>query len=91
MNKNTFLLSIRTLCVLVFLLMVFICSAGHAEKINNANVQFTSSDKVLTIAVNRTTYPYHFVNKEGDVDGLMVDLLKLWAKKNKGLRLNLLH
>lgn len=35
----------------------------------------------LTIAVNKTTYPYQFVDKQGQVSGLMIDLWRLWAKK----------
>ena len=33
------------------------------------------------IAINKTSYPYHFVNKEQNADGLMVELWQLWAKK----------
>jgi diguanylate cyclase (GGDEF)-like protein len=35
----------------------------------------------ITIAINKTTYPYQFENNKGEADGLMVDLWKLWAKK----------
>lgn len=37
--------------------------------------------KPLTIAINRTSAPYHFVNKDDEVVGLMPDLWRLWAKK----------
>ncbi len=33
------------------------------------------------IAINKTSYPYHFVNKEKNADGMMVELWQLWAKK----------
>ncbi|MBL4909585.1 MAG: transporter substrate-binding domain-containing protein [Alteromonadaceae bacterium] len=39
--------------------------------------------QTLTIAVNKTTYPYQFVDDHGNVAGLMVDLWKLWAKKQQ--------
>lgn len=45
----------------------------------------TSKDKVIkqpiTIAINKTSYPYHAIDKKGDVVGLMPDLWRLWAKK----------
>jgi diguanylate cyclase (GGDEF)-like protein len=36
--------------------------------------------KPLTIAINRTSAPYHFVNN-GKVEGIMPDLWRLWAEK----------
>jgi len=38
--------------------------------------------KVYTIAVNTHSYPYHFIDEQGNADGLMIDIWKLWAKKN---------
>lgn len=35
----------------------------------------------IKIAVNQTSFPYHFQNQQGDADGVMVDFWKLWAKK----------
>jgi diguanylate cyclase (GGDEF)-like protein len=37
----------------------------------------------LTIAINETSYPYHFLDEEGKADGLMVDFWLLWAKKQQ--------
>jgi len=37
--------------------------------------------KTYQIAVNKTSYPYHFVDKQGNVDGMMVELWRLWAEK----------
>ncbi len=37
----------------------------------------------LTIAVNQTSYPYHFQNSNGEAAGIMVDLWRLWAKKQQ--------
>lgn len=33
------------------------------------------------IAVNKTSYPYHFIDKENNANGMMVELWRLWAKK----------
>ena len=35
----------------------------------------------ITIAINKTTYPYMFLNNKGNADGLMPELWRLWAKK----------
>ncbi|WP_206484360.1 transporter substrate-binding domain-containing protein [Thalassotalea sp. G2M2-11] len=43
----------------------------------------TADKKVYTIAVNQTSYPYHFANEKGEVEGIMVDLWRLWAKKQQ--------
>jgi diguanylate cyclase (GGDEF)-like protein len=45
------------------------------------NELFEKPTRPLTIAVNKTTYPYMFMNKQGQADGLMPDLWKLWAKR----------
>jgi len=39
--------------------------------------------QTLTVAINKTSYPYHFVNEQGQPDGLMIDLWRLWAKQQK--------
>ncbi len=43
----------------------------------------TFTDKVFTVAINKTSYPYHFENAEGEAAGLTVDLWRLWAEKQK--------
>ena len=35
----------------------------------------------IKIAINKTSFPYHFQNQQGEPDGIMVDYWKLWAKK----------
>ncbi|WDE07226.1 transporter substrate-binding domain-containing protein [Thalassomonas viridans] len=35
----------------------------------------------VTVAINKTSYPYHFINRQGLPDGLTVDLWRLWAEK----------
>jgi len=37
--------------------------------------------KTYRVAINKTSYPYHFVDKEKHADGMMVELWQLWAKK----------
>lgn len=37
----------------------------------------------LTIAINETSYPYHFLDGKGETDGLMADFWRLWAKKQQ--------
>jgi diguanylate cyclase (GGDEF)-like protein len=36
----------------------------------------------FAIAVGQNSYPYQFANDEGEPDGLLVDIWKLWAQKN---------
>jgi hypothetical protein len=33
------------------------------------------------VAINKTFYPYHFVNDKQNPNGIMVELWQLWAKK----------
>lgn len=35
----------------------------------------------LTIAISKTSFPYQFLDKDGEAAGLMPDLWRLWAKK----------
>ncbi|WDE10140.1 transporter substrate-binding domain-containing protein [Thalassomonas haliotis] len=35
----------------------------------------------VTVAINKTSYPYHFINEQGRPDGLAVDLWRLWGDK----------
>ncbi len=42
-----------------------------------------TSNKPLTIAINKTSFPYHFVDKQGKVAGLMPDLWRLWSEKQQ--------
>lgn len=34
-----------------------------------------------SIAINKTSYPYHFIDENSQPNGLMIDMWKLWAKK----------
>lgn len=44
-------------------------------------VSAQDTTKTYRIAINKTSYPYHFVNKDNKPDGMMVELWKLWAEK----------
>ena len=35
----------------------------------------------VTIAVNHSSYPYHFKNEQGQPDGLIIDYWKGWSQK----------
>ncbi|WP_286272154.1 transporter substrate-binding domain-containing protein [Thalassotalea hakodatensis] len=41
------------------------------------------NDRVITIAVNKTSYPYHFQNNQGEAAGLTVDLWRMWGEKQQ--------
>ncbi|WP_246058392.1 transporter substrate-binding domain-containing protein [Litorilituus lipolyticus] len=41
------------------------------------------NEKPITIAINATSFPYHSVNSENEPVGLMIDLWRLWAKKQQ--------
>jgi diguanylate cyclase (GGDEF)-like protein len=52
----------------------------------NTDVQAVAEDgsrKSYSIAINQTSYPYHFVNEDGQPDGIMVELWQLWAEKQQ--------
>lgn len=54
----------------------------HAQSTNQTQVN--NPDKQLfTIAINETSYPYHFVDEQGNASGLMPELWRLWASKQK--------
>ncbi|TWX54606.1 transporter substrate-binding domain-containing protein [Colwellia hornerae] len=60
------------------LLLVVMC---FAIKVQANNERFEISAQPLTIAINKTTYPYMFLNDKGQADGLMPDLWTLWAER----------
>jgi diguanylate cyclase (GGDEF)-like protein len=45
------------------------------------NEPFEPTTQPITIAINNTTYPYMFLNDNGEADGLMPELWLLWAEK----------
>jgi diguanylate cyclase (GGDEF)-like protein len=73
--------------VKIFLLFLFVSWSNFSFS-QEVNEELTKSSisvdldltKPLTIAINRTSAPYHLVNN-GKVEGIMPDLWRLWAKK----------
>ncbi len=63
----------RILCYLALFFAVF----------SQANEAVANFNQPITIALNKTTYPYQFVDDKGEASGLMIDLWKLWAKRQK--------
>ncbi|MCO4798544.1 MAG: transporter substrate-binding domain-containing protein [Colwelliaceae bacterium] len=39
------------------------------------------SNQPITIAINKTSYPYHYQDEKGQAAGVMIDLWRLWANK----------
>lgn len=82
LNEDIKLIRIVNENVIVILsIIVYLLCSPFAIADNEAVVPKKSASHVYTVAVNKTTYPYHFENKQGDADGLMIDLWKLWAVK----------
>jgi len=54
------------------------CATTQAQ--TNKDV-FEKTQRPLTIAVNKTTYPYMFMNEQGKADGLLPELWRLWAER----------
>jgi diguanylate cyclase (GGDEF)-like protein len=69
----------QSLAFLLYTLVVFVVTIFIPAKA----VAVDTTRQTLTVAINKTSYPYHFVNEQGDPDGLMVDLWRLWAKQQK--------
>ena len=71
-----------------FILVVLFLSDGMLYA-NDQNASIFSSygernsNTSLTIAINETSFPYHFVDSQGKASGLMPDFWRLWAKKQQ--------
>jgi len=50
-------------------------------------VAFQSNKLELTVAYSSTTAPFHFEDERGEAQGIMIDILKLWAQE-EGLTLH---
>lgn len=59
----------------ISVIVIFSCIT-HANK-----AQSGLSTEPISIAINETSYPYHFIDQGGQPAGLMVDLWSLWAEK----------
>ncbi|MCW8833820.1 MAG: transporter substrate-binding domain-containing protein, partial [Colwellia sp.] len=68
---------------LVFALFgcVFYVQAG--QSVAQQSFINTYNDEPITIAINESSFPYHFVDSKGQAAGLMPDLWRLWAKKQQ--------
>lgn len=73
---------LKSFCEFFFLGLAFIVAsfslAAFEQPVNNQS--FKSS---LTIAINETSFPYHYVDAQGRAAGLMPDLWRLWAKRQQ--------
>ena len=69
---------LRFVHCIVFFTLLMICATTQAQ---TNNYDFEKQQKPLTIAVNKTTYPYMFMNKQGEADGLLPELWRLWADR----------
>ncbi|WP_252738910.1 transporter substrate-binding domain-containing protein [Colwellia sp. D2M02] len=71
--------------LLLFVVLGFFSLSKQSYALATESFSGTELDltKPLTIAVNRTSAPYHYVNSEGEVAGIMPDLWRLWAKKQQ--------
>lgn len=67
--------------VFVFILMYLVVNFNLAAIEQRPEKE--SLKTPLTIAINETSYPYHFLDKHGEADGLMADFWRLWAKKQQ--------
>ena len=72
--------------IFIFLALVLNASMLRAkEQQTSISSSFNKlfSNKTLTIAINETSFPYHFVDAHGKAAGLMPDLWRLWAERQQ--------
>ena len=67
---------------LFFLVLVVITASFNLAAFEQPTEK-QSLNAPLTIAINETSYPYHFLDNNGEADGLMADFWRLWAKKQQ--------
>ncbi len=77
-----------TYFIFTILLLVFFSQPTFAEKAVTTKNQVVTLDSLalkqpLTIAINKTSFPYHSIDEEGNAIGLMADMWRLWAKKQQ--------
>lgn len=63
-----------------------LASSSEAEQVSKQQQEFAKPadiDGAITIAINRTSFPYHSINAQGQAVGLMIDLWRLWASKQQ--------
>jgi diguanylate cyclase (GGDEF)-like protein len=74
-----------TYFIFATLFLVFFSQPTVAENAGGAVKQVVTLDHLaikqpLTIAINKTSFPYHSTDTEGNAIGLMADMWRLWAK-----------
>lgn len=69
------------LLTILFVFSFFKVVAQESYDGVSGSTKHTKLPEVFTIAINKTSYPYHFQGDNGQAEGLTVDLWKLWAKK----------
>lgn len=79
-DKNVFslpreVLVLQRIVYLILTLIILCSSYSHSVFSQSFN------ETPLTVAVNKTSYPYHYLTKNGEAAGINVELWKLWAKK----------
>jgi len=73
---------LKYFCKLLFLGLAFIIASFDLIAVEKKSGE-QQLNSPLTIAINETSYPYHFLDGQGKADGLMADFWLLWAKKQQ--------
>ncbi|WP_199608915.1 transporter substrate-binding domain-containing diguanylate cyclase [Flocculibacter collagenilyticus] len=55
-------------------------SANSVSQTNNSSHENTNNE--IVFVVGNDSFPYQYMDSQGKADGLMIDIWKLWAKKN---------
>ncbi|NQZ83648.1 MAG: transporter substrate-binding domain-containing protein [Colwellia sp.] len=62
--------------IFILFILLFNSNTLYAQ-----TTDFSTLERPLTIAINKTSYPFHFIDENGEPAGLMVDLWRAWAQK----------
>ena len=65
----------------LLLLGVMLINMSFDVKASGSKAMPNSLSSPLTIAISKTSFPYQFIDKDGEAAGVMPDLWRLWAKK----------
>jgi len=68
---------LRFIHFIVLFTILMMCAEVKAQD----NGDLKKQQRPLTIAVNKTTYPYMFMSEQGKADGLLPELWRLWAER----------
>ena len=87
MRKNLLKFAVKlSVSVFIFLALVLNASmllATEQQASTPSSSESLFAKSTLTIAINKTSFPYHFVDAQGKAAGLMPDLWRLWAKRQQ--------